>query len=545
MEPIYSCSLPRVPITEPSRLGGLTDRILELTSTQAPWHRRLWRGGTMELAQEFLTDSVRPGAREIAIADRRTHLMEAVRTDHGIDDFGKRIETLAKGISTDTDETSHAWIALRHHLGEMNDAYLTNWADALDTPQSNRPRIDAEGAARRITAHILSSGMHKNSLHRWLRDVQSKSKAVTPGDFLRQADQRLKAPEKVFTFCVPIDKLPPFEVKPETAPGWMTASETADWKRRHAPEAKPARHQGSFLLETTARDVNAAADAARDVIAHLRTKFQLGSRNSIGIHPTMWSMQKRSGFPTLATNRMINLTAFDRLGRLQDLTIADYLANTLALVEPLQTAASHIAVMSGWSAIESLLVGPPDREDIVAAGRFSLIIAASLMRAEFTWLAKTYIAENNDAEAQSLDDCESNIERAKLFQMLAFTRPGLTLTNVTDNLALQRVRPALQNPRREITNIAEILTREFTRLYRKRNMVVHGGQIRGANLHSISETLTPLIGAGIDRIVHAELQFGVPPIELSAIAEARVDYLSPTTSGSGGGLLDLLEHPVR
>ena len=337
----------------------------------------------------------------------------------------------------------------------------------------------------------------------------------------------------MFTFCVPVDKLPPFEVNPETAPGWMTASETADWKRRHAPEAKPARHQGSFLLEITARDVNAAADAARDVIAHLRTKFQLGSRNSIGIHPTMWSMQKRSGFPTLATNRMINLAAFDRLGRLQDLTTADYLANTLALVEPLQTAAPHIAVMSGWSAIESLLVGPADREDIVAARRFSLIIAASLMRAEFTWLAKTYIAENDDVDAQALDGCESNIERAKLFQMLAFTRPDLNLTNVTDNLALQRVRPALQNPRQEITNIADILTLEFTRLYRKRNMVVHGGQIHGANLHSISETLTPLIGAGIDRIVHAELQFGVPPIELSAIAEARVDYLSPTASGSG------------
>jgi hypothetical protein len=295
----------------------------------------------------------------------------------------------------------------------------------------------------------------------------------------------------------------------------------------------------------TAHDVNAAADAARDVIAHLKTKFRLGSRNSIGILPTMWSMERRSGFPTLATNRMINLASFDRLGRLQDLTTADYLANTLALVEPLQTAAPHIAVMSGWSAIESLLVGPADPEDIVAARRFSLIIAASLMRAEFTWLAKTYTSENDDADSQALDGCQTNIERAKLFQMLAFTRADLTLTNATDSLALQRVRPALQNPRQEITNIAEILTREFTRLYRKRNMVVHGGQIHGANLHSISETLTPLIGAGIDRIVHAELQFGVPPIELSAIAEARVDYLSPTASDSGGGLLDLLEHPVR
>jgi hypothetical protein len=543
MEPIYACSLPRVPIIEPPRLDGLTDRFLELTSTQAPWQRRLWRGGTMELAQEFLTDSVRPGAREIAIVDRRKHLIEALRTDHGITDFGRRIETLAKDVSTETDETSHSWIALRHHLTEMNDAYLTNWADAFDSPSPNRP-IDAEGAARRITAHILGSGMHKNSLHRWLRDVQSKSATVTPGNFLREADRRLKAPEKVFTFCVPVDKRPPFEVSSKTAPGWMTATETADWKRRYAPEAKPARHQGSFLIEITARDVNAAADAARDVIAHLRTKFQLGSPNSIGIHPKMWSMQKRSDFPTVATNRMINLASFDRLGRLQDLTTADYLINTLALVEPLQTAAPHIAVMSGWSAIESLLVGPADRDDIVAAQRFSLIIAASLMRAEFTWLAKTYIAENDNADARALGECETNIERAKLFQMLAFNRPDLTLTNATDNLALQRVRPALQNPRQEVTNIAEILTREFTRLYRKRNMVVHGGQIRGANLHSISETLTPLIGAGIDRIVHAQLQFGVPPIELSAMAEARVEYLRPPESGSGGGLLDLLEHPV-
>jgi hypothetical protein len=533
-----------MPISEPPWLSGLTGRILELTSTQAPWHRRLWRGGTMELAQEFLTDSVRPGAREIAIADRRKHLMNALRTDHGIDDFGKRIETLAKEISTDSDPTSHAWIALRHHLAEMSDAYLTNWAVALRAPPSNRP-VDTEGAARRLTAHILGSGMHKNSLHRWLRDVQSRPTAVTPDDFLRQADRRLKAPQKVFTFCVPVDKLPPFKITAETAPGWMTATETADWKHRHAPEAKPVRHQGSFLIEITARDVNSAADAARDVIAHLKTKFQLGSRNSIGILSAMWSMQRRSEFPTVATNRMINLASFGRLDKLQNLTTADYLANTLALVEPLQTAAPHIAVISGWSAIESLLVGPADTEDIVAARRFSLIIAASLMRAEFTRLAKTYTDENDNADARALKKCRTNNQRAKLFQTLAFTRPDLTLTKVTDNLALQRVRPALLDPRREINNIVEILTREFTRLYRKRNMVVHGGQIHGANLHSISETLTPLIGAGIDRIVHAELQFGVTPIELSAIAQARVDYLSPTTSDSGGGLLDLLEHPTR
>jgi hypothetical protein len=35
-----------------------------------------------------------------------------------------------------------------------------------------------------------------------------------------------------------------------------------------------------------------------------------------------------------------------------------------------------------------------------------------------------------------LGECETNIERTKLFQMLAFNRPDLTLTNATDNLAL-------------------------------------------------------------------------------------------------------------
>lgn len=72
-------------------------------------------------------------------------------------------------------------------------------------------------------------------------------------------------------------------------------------------------------------------------------------------------------------------------------------------------------------------------------------------------------------------------------------------------------------------------------------MIVHGGQIHGSNLHSISDTLTPLIGAGIDRIVHVGLKHGIKPVELSAIAESRLDYLVPSTATSAGNLLELLE----
>lgn len=79
------------------------------------------------------------------------------------------------------------------------------------------------------------------------------------------------------------------------------------------------------------------------------------------------------------------------------------------------------------------------------------------------------------------------------------------LGSTEDNLALDRIRPALRDPQREILRIGNILRREFTRLYRKRNMIVHGGQIHESNLAPISETMTPLSGAGIDRFVHVGL----------------------------------------
>lgn len=530
-----------MPIDEPAQLRGFTARMMELVSTKAKWHRRLWRGGTMELAQEFLSDSIRPGARENAITERRKHLMHAVQADHGVADHGKRIETVARSITAGVDATSHPWINLNHHIEEMNASYLTDWAQAFDVPPANRP-IDTEGAARRVTAHILAAGMHKSSLYSWLRSVQTDDEVVSLGDFAREADRRLKAPKREYTFCVPVDKKPPFSIDPVATPHWMTSSQTVVWKQSHAPTAQTVRHQGAFLLQIEARDVNAAADSACDVITHLNTKFHLGARNSLQVCPWMWSKEKHSGFPTQSTNRLIRVTSFERLGQLQDLSTVDYLANTLALVEPLRTGAPHIAVISGWSAIESLMVGPSDTDDVVAARRISLIVAASVMRAEFTHLAKAYAEENTDETAKVITACTENIDRAKIFQQLAIREPDLKLKDMSDQLALERVRPALLNPRQEVLKIVDILTREFTRLYRKRNMVVHGGQIDGANLHSISDTLTPLIGTAIDRIADAQLKFSVSPIQLSAVAEARVHYLTPATTDSSGGLLELLEH---
>ncbi|RQO41147.1 integrase [Rhodococcus sp. KBW08] len=529
-----------MPISEPPRYANFTARMMEITSTRAPWHRRLWRSGTMQIARELLDESVRPGAPEAAITDQRSYVMHCLRTDHGIADHGKCVEGTIKGITPGITESSHAWINLREHIDRMYDSYLVNWADSLDTPTPNGKPIDVEGAARRITAHLLDAGMHKSSLYAWLRAIRDDdSTAITIGDFLREADRRLRQPERIYTFCVPVEKVGGFDVA--TAPGWMTAQQTAQWKRVHAQKAQGLLQRGSFLLDVQARDVNAAADKARSRISNLSAKFYLGSSTPIVICPSMWSKEKGSEFPTHATNRVINVRSFELLGRVQDLEMLDYITNTLALVQPLRTAAPHIAVMSGWSAIESLMVGPSDGQDAIAAKRFSLIVAASMVRAELSWLSRTYATTHDDTAAAEMDKCERNIDRARLFQMHARANPQIDLQKSVDNLALERIRPALTDPRQEIEKISGILTREFTRLYRKRNMIVHGGHTQESNLHSISETLAPLIGAGIDRVVHVGLTFNVRPIELSAVAESRVHYLVPATDTNPGNLLDLLE----
>lgn len=531
-----------MPITEEPRFEGFAARMMEITSTQAPWHRRLWRSGTIQIGRELLEESVRPGVRESAINDQRKYWMQSLQTDHGLEDHGKRVQGTVKDLKPGITDSSHAWITLREHIDRMHESYLTTWADALDSPPNGNRPIDTEGAARRITAHLLDAGMHKSSLYAWLRAIHTDpDNSMTLADFIRAADEFLKKPTRSYTFCVPIETQPRFTISPSTAPGWMTASDTAQWKKAHAPHAPNMRHQGSFLLTVQARDVNAAAEEARSVISNLATKFQLGTATPITVCSRMWSKEKKTDFPTQATNRLINVRSFERLGRVQDLTSIDYITNTLALVHPLRTGAPHIAVMSGWSAIESLMVGPSDEQDVVAAGRFSLIVAASMVRAELTRLSRRYTEIHDDELCTRMNACEENLERARLFQMHVSGNPTIDLGRDVDNLALERIRPALRNPHQEIMRITEILTREFTRLYRKRNMIVHGGQIHESNLHSISETLTPLIGAGIDRVVHVGLRYGIKPIELSAIAESRLDYLIPSTASDAGNLLDLLE----
>ena len=101
----------------------------------------------------------------------------------------------------------------------------------------------------------------------------------------------------------------------------------------------------------------------------------------------------------------------------------------------------------------------------------------------------------------------------------------------------------LADPRRELEQVAAAFRIGLRRLYRARNIVLHGGSMQGVALRAALRTATPLVGAGLDRLAHAMLTEGLVPLDLAARAEVALNLVDGET---GLPITDLLEprHPT-
>ena len=83
-----------------------------------------------------------------------------------------------------------------------------------------------------------------------------------------------------------------------------------------------------------------------------------------------------------------------------------------------------------------------------------------------------------------------------------------------------------------------VLEGSLRRLYRQRNIVLHGGSTQSVALNATLRTAAPLVGAGLDRLTHAYLVDGVLPLALAAKAELRLGLVGARDAPS---VTDLLE----
>ncbi|MCZ7456127.1 hypothetical protein [Streptomyces sp. WMMC940] len=98
----------------------------------------------------------------------------------------------------------------------------------------------------------------------------------------------------------------------------------------------------------------------------------------------------------------------------------------------------------------------------------------------------------------------------------------------------------VQNPGKQLAEVNHAFRIAMRRLYRTRNIILHGGATQGVALDASLRTAAPLLGAGLDRIVHASYTEGLDPLDLAARAEVALQLVDGET---GLATVDLLEPP--
>ncbi len=190
--------------------------------------------------------------------------------------------------------------------------------------------------------------------------------------------------------------------------------------------------------------------------------------------------------------------------------------------------------------MEALLIRPGEGSHHLAADRLASLIACSLPRAELTPLAYQHIENANDDLAHALADTHTNFDKVELVQ--AHLRAGnrLNLTHGSDLAAQNRIAAIIQDPAAELGRIKAYVTESLRRPYNQHNTVAHAGSLRSAALTATTRTALSLVGAGLDRILHAQLQTDgeLPPLSLVPSAEVELGLAGTTGGRSLSSLLE-------
>jgi hypothetical protein len=506
--------------------------MLDFFDERTHWQRRLWNVGLVLSLREVLEADEELGRSLSPAAVRALAELVAtrVRADPGAGSDGQQ-QAIAGSLQQELDAGGFAHRGIELALRDIEPRYLDRWQAALNAEGAP----GREATARALASHLLDAGLTPAHLYRWLRALKDANEELPVLDLIDEAKQLLaEAPTTHELFVA-------FEVEPRLRGSrpqeWIDSSTAAKWLRDCSHE--PLQQRGGFRLRFDAKSPEEAVGRAADVIDRFAARVAVGVRSHLRFSPTAYLATGEK--LALTRGRHVEVRALERERVVGDLGGGGVVDAARELLSHLQQAPAPVAVAGGWSAIESLLRGPGDEEqpNVIAADRLAALVACSWPRAELTDLAWARIRAQDDALSATLAAAPSNREKAIRFaHELAATETNPGLKRGTDIAAQHRVRQLLANPSAHLAAISGHASESLRRLYRQRNLVMHGGRTSAVALGAALRTAAPLVGAGFDRLVHGSLVKGFEPLELAA----RADFeLARVEAGDVEMLVDMLE----
>jgi hypothetical protein len=516
-------------------------RLLDFFADTTPWPRRLWDISSA-LALREAHEAGRWQARQVLSAGAVTWYLRALERqlgpDRGLGDSKLRTlltGLLRSGLGPNSPE--------RRQLDQLSPmiitGYLDRWRDAVDSG----PLPSAERLARAIATHLLDLGHSSGQLHRWIRGIIEKP-GTTIGDLLDSARELARRGDTRYEVLVPFLSVPDYQRLAVHLPEWRTATATAVWFRANNV-TKPPRQYGAFLFTVTAKDPTAAARIAGTLVQRLqaRATYARGESGS-RLEPVgqVW-IAGHPALPVAPPARGVDVLSLVREKTMYSTASHDLLDDALEMAAPLNAGPPAPAVSGAWSAIESLLSQAADTAEgmpgrVVAAARLAAIVTCSWPRAELTALSYRHSPATPDALSTQLEGTRKNLDRCRAVAAALSAGQALATSDPSDAAAAQRMSAVLANPHKELGDVRAVFELVLRRLYRQRNIVVHGGTTASVAMEATLRTAAPLVGAGLDRLVHAKLAASVGPLELAARA---VNSLELVGDDIGPSVVTMLE----
>lgn len=526
-------------------------RLEELTTQSAPWNRRCWDLGTalaLDEAHEASTWVSRRVLSESSLSwFLRRSLQPRLGQDVALGDSVVRQQlenTLKSGL------TKHANQRTLAELTKLvrND-YLARWRDHIAKMARDRPgELDVERTSRYLAGHLLDGGFHMDNLSK----IIPAALAATPTladlvDYLNDLDQ---LGMREYRIIIPLQDVPVPEAAAKSD-SWIPPNELRliiaplyAVIRRLMPPVPLAllseSRAGGLRFVVTARDRESAADEAWDILARLakRVKYIRGSEQELTAFPIavfdddsialLELPSHRASLETLRSENLLYKFSSDAQGKLSQLEEA------LELAAALNEGSASTAIAGGWAALESLLSEGEDTGDrdagrgARAADRAAALVTTLWPRAELATLSRN--ASVLDPRLARRLDAHPNDDRERCRIVTEWLRSGHTIEykDPSDIAALYRMQQLIDAPKQVVGRVNGYMCGALRRLYRQRNIVLHGGSIQSVALRATLRTTAPLVGAALDSIAYGCFRNDQSPLESAARSQLALKLVGET-----------------
>jgi hypothetical protein len=507
-------------------------RLLEFVAPSPPWNRSLWSIGLVLGLRELheACTAIRGGMlSEPSAKQMCTALMRRIGREPALSADEKTFLRLQISSVPRADGPAHFALAQMADLIETD--YLNRCAQV-----TSAANFAVEHFARNVAAHLLDLGFSPKHLHKLIRAHLGSQTPVTLADLCEDLHAEVaRSPLRAFEVLIAFSKFP--KMNQGVPPEWLKGEAIGNWLASNNFPAGTSLPPVGVLLTVEARDSSAAAQAAREISDRFAARARIATGSQLHRVPWIWVAGDGEPHPLAGESRGVRVKELDRERRIFSTEAAtDSVDAAIELMAHLDESSPPAAIAGGWAAIEGLLASSPnDRSS--AADNLAVLVACSFPRAELTGLCFRAGKEDPSVLAK-LETAPTNRDRSKVMAQLILTGEPMSLRSAPERAAVERVSKLLRDPHGELVTIKDTIAEAFHRLYRQRNLILHGGRLDSVALKPSLRTVSKLAGAGLDRITHGHYVQSVLPLELVARAELAIALINKATALTA---VDLLE----